>query len=721
MKGDLPVLVFSFVLVLGPFSVQCVVMDRAPTVALSPGEVKSVHIPSGVLFLPLNQVVLSSSSWTLLFEIDIFAVCQPVSQLLDLALSNSTTSKGLALRRHLTIESLQVAKSACHSLALLAFSQQPTLPSFDGQPAFPTIPVQPPQDRPDSVSSVAPSSTTTTPPTVPRVKRGLLDIGGKLFHQLFGVATDDELDDLQSSLEFLRTSVKNLSHVEERQLSLLRTEDATLDLLGSAVDNITQQEESFQRTLQALNSTAHAEYRFLLQQVALTRSASTFQAMAHTACDAVSRLEHAVTQAADHLLHPSLLSPSQLTSALRAVSAQLPQSLRLFLPPEAAHLYFSEHFLSTFASSKGFLFLLRLPLFHETDSFQLYSIRHLPYNHPNSSIRSYSYASAEFFGTNADQTLFVELSHQDLLSCTTGPLKLCPLMSGIRSRSTPSCLSALFWNEQQATFQLCPKKITTNPAPIVQRHPSISQVWSFSLASSLQMYLTCQNQPPAQTQLPAGQVMINIPSGCSVHTAQFQLPVHLTGQTTAATLGNFSHLPDVTPGLPESFSSDELAYLFPSAPPVAVNNSVASPTPTHKQALLHHYLSRYANRTVDFDALQAELQSTDRNIFQSPAHFVHHTSGSGLWFTVGLTLCLGYGLLFLCYLVRRRRKHLVFRLGWLYGRPRRNSSQQQDLSLQPLSQPDPDTSPLSHSQPTPSAPPPAAEEAPQPSPRNAFL
>ena len=88
-----------------------------------------------------------------------------------------------------------------------------------------------------SLSAPMPSSDTTPRPS--RARRGLLDIGGTLLHEIFGVATSAELEKFRRVVETVKQEERTIVHKENELITVLNKTRRDLDINRKRLNNIT--------------------------------------------------------------------------------------------------------------------------------------------------------------------------------------------------------------------------------------------------------------------------------------------------------------------------------------------------------------------------------------------------------------------------------------------------------------------------------------------------
>lgn len=585
------------------------VASHGPTSFQDTGE--SLPLQTGLVFIPMDDFSVANAAWKIYIQVSYDPLCTHVAEaqtairtkvnkFLGLV-QHDTEKKGWGTYFSHTLQSYAKIFQLCTSIA-------------------------------DLHGSSRKQST--------RQKRALLDVGGQLLEELFGVSTDKELEDVQNELRAVESAVRNYSNVEKKQITIINDTWIQMNEQKDRVDKLVEGFESLREADGALETQLMAvneNERNILHELLAAKIVISATTLTQELERQVTGMENVLLAAATNLLHPDLLDPAKLKQKLLEIEELLPNQFELLFPPAKAYFYYQEKILTTFSTQTGFSFLIKIPLRNQNSGFHLLATKPVPVPLQNSSLFAYIHSVPSYFAVSQDKQSFIEMEHSDVLLCTDGPVRLCPVISAIRHRDSQTCLAALYYGRQDEIHNLCPRMITRSPAATAIRIPYTNE-WYISLSSTTRLQLSCltsKSQPTLSTDTyAAGTYRFTVPNQCTIKGPLFNLPIQLSGSTHISWT-NFNPSDDI-PEVKNLFSKEDLQFLSENPNTTLQDIHRSSPSILHR--IFNDTLHQYGNRPADLDHLRAQILTTDRNLFSNPAHFAHHFTRPSMWIPVLTTL-----------------------------------------------------------------------------------
>ena len=489
----------------------------------------------------------------------------------------------------------------------------------------------------------------------PRIRRdAVLPIFGKILHSLFGVSTDHQYQLLKADLADVAAVMQNYSNIAGKQLtyinetnSLLFQQQRTLFQLREQIQNLPQ---NFSFEMTGVRTEMHTLAKTLLA----SRNFQLVQLMAETFHQHLQTVDDIFLSASEGRLHNKLLPPTTLRNELRKIEKLLPDQFSFEIPIQQLYIYYSQPYLQTVTTGSGFAFLLKIPLRHGKDSFQLYSARSFPVRLPNSTLFGEIVNIPPYIAISDSKTQYVELSYSDMLNCVGNVLKTCSLSIPIRSFTSPTCLSALYKGQNEFVHSLCEKRISQYSQTHAFRIPH-TDLWLIALSKPMKLQLHCLS--PSKTthrglfskRLLQGVIAISIPSRCTITGDDFSLPASFS-EITALDWTGFQA--EDLPLSPTTLFSDDNLQLLSEIPPLQNRTMKKSYSNSDHKTLLD-ILQKYDKRARSFDDLRQEIDATRKHVFSSTDAFTKHLSEPATWATIFATIAVSTILATLAYLIVR--------------------------------------------------------------------
>lgn len=366
-----------------------------------------------------------------------------------------------------------------------------------------------------------------------RSRRGLINLGGKILHILFGVAESEDLEKVQHSEELTKLKTASLIHIEGEHLTvtreLSRKTERNHQELGRVSQeiygNLTVLMNQFLTTNKKTIEVENLLHVYMDTSTALEElELATFKALID-----LRKILQCLNDAASGKLSMNLLSPLELRNILLKVRSSLPSGLELVFGTDISQVMAFYQLIKTCAVTSGEVIklLLTVPLSSIGRRFDMFQALVLPVKdfHTNVSVR-YQLDSTILF-VSKDRDRYSTLSESMLEQCNrVGSLTLCPAFSPLYARHHPSCLSLLFLGEITLARQHCTRLVLTKDHPDVWLWRRSDNSWIYSLSMEKRFVSQCKTggQTTVNELHLHGTGAMRAIKGCTLSHPSYQIP-----------------------------------------------------------------------------------------------------------------------------------------------------------------------------------------------------
>lgn len=304
-----------------------------------------VNLEKGLVFLQRDTVLMTADSWCVAINIDLQSYIDNVRAFQKMANSFQPDGAGRFGANYSSVDT---------EIMWVAEKNVFTLRSKAEQLVNDVIDLQ------DSMLSVATNHRSQVPnpgetlPSGPRVPRGILNIGGHVLNFLFGVLTTTHYEELNTKIESLQGSNKEIQHVISEQLSIVNHSYFVVNEMKSKVNKVSTEIKFLQQDListqQAIRDEfARIEKRFIYLS-RTTRVTNTLESLFDKLHADIQRLKHAYMYASLGKLDTYFLPYDSYMTLAKQVQASLPAGRELVTHDTSGlmRLYYSLATLSAF-------------------------------------------------------------------------------------------------------------------------------------------------------------------------------------------------------------------------------------------------------------------------------------------------------------------------------------------------------------------------------------
>lgn len=366
-----------------------------------------------------------------------------------------------------------------------------------------------------------------------RSRRGLINLGGKILHVLFGVAENEDLEQVQHSEDLTKMKTASLIHIEEEHLTvtreLSRKAERNHQELGrvsqEVYENITSLMNHFLTTNRKTAELDNLLHVYMNTSTALEElELATFKALLD-----LRKIVQCLNDAANDKLSMNLISPLELRKILLKVRSSLPSGLELVFGTDISTVLKFYQLIKTCAVTSGEVIkiLLTVPLSSIGRRFDMFQALALPVKnfHTNVTVRYQLDSSILLFSKDRDR--YSTLQEAMLDQCNqVGSLTLCPAFSPLYARHEPSCLSSLFLGEVRLAQQHCTRLVLTKDPPDAWVWRQSDNSWIYSLSAERRFVSQCKaaDQTTVEELTLHGTGVMQAIKGCTLSHPSYQIP-----------------------------------------------------------------------------------------------------------------------------------------------------------------------------------------------------
>ena len=528
--------------------------------SLEPGKANHISIAYGTLFRPItHQLVPTTSAHALYFRI--VTPAKPVLPPIPWFNISYCNAIGIQQRPRLTRpQILKYANFTAEKLKMIARQDNKTetlligrLESCLRNVAF----VQQFKKRYDSFrrsishefQSINDFLSDRVEPT--RKKRAILSFLNPVYTDLFGLATQDSVLQLQDNLKNLLSNQQNIANSSrmnlEAILTLANSSNQRLTNLFDAVSVLSNQANNTQTLLKSVIADTNRELskhdHYIADVYAAMKVTEVLSNNAHILlldCQRVQRSLNewklAMIALSKSMLPAELISHADMINALKQAESKIRlhyPEFQLLHDSGDSRYYFLTPSVNAFVHDVGpkreLIIHVTLPLSTRKQSFDIYQVDYtpVPLVGLNSSKPGIGYTVLDqsklpaFYVTSQDLQFHTHLTATQFQYCVTRHDKLCPLLAATMDAQITTCLSALFHNDNEQISTLCPfivYPMAMLPDRILYAGNSVY------LVSSPDSKFTIQCKNKARETHTGLLAIVTLPCSCAVSTSTFLLP-----------------------------------------------------------------------------------------------------------------------------------------------------------------------------------------------------
>jgi hypothetical protein len=390
-----------------------------------------------------------------------------------------------------------------------------------------------------------------------RTKRGLINVVGMGLKALFGTADSDDIKTINHKISQIQMGQEKVYHVIKEQFSIVQGNWQAIGKNRYMLKKITRVSELIYEHIQTLseivNAISYAEQenaRAIITLYNVVKVQSSFQTLEIALSqfrDNLNSLLNGIELLSQLKISPYFLTPSQLFTILSDLQPRLPDGVNFVLPISSDNIYQYYALLTVTSATVGskLMLYIHVPLRANENYFKLYKIIPLLSRVPHANFSIQIKPPNTHLAVSADQQRYMELSVEDLSSCSTTTFRLCEPMKAIVKATTMSCAYALFRNLESAIHETCDRRMV--PSSIFQFYRlSKSQQWAYSIPKPITLALKCLNKDLRTINLNYTGIL-EVEKGCSLHGERIDIPAQYESISTISLSSPNIRIPSVSP------------------------------------------------------------------------------------------------------------------------------------------------------------------------------
>ncbi|XP_053400522.1 uncharacterized protein LOC123555201 [Mercenaria mercenaria] len=271
-----------------------------------------------------------------------------------------------------------------------------------------------------------------------RNKRSLLPFIGSLFHGLFGVSTDDQINAVRRNVAKLAGTQETILHVLDESLTVLNVTKQGVSENRETINQILTSMEQLHTDLSNFEENIHKELvkftEFVQTYLQLSNLIQNFKELISRGLSLYEHLEIQLDAVALSHLAPAIIEPVSLASILSEIRSNLPPMLQLPYDENTQLWSYYQNMLCTgMLVANKIIIILHVPVLEQYERFNIYKVINMPIAIQSNSSRTPNtqtlLAKYQLEGTgiafNTDMTRYAVLTDSELASCSNKALGYC--------------------------------------------------------------------------------------------------------------------------------------------------------------------------------------------------------------------------------------------------------------------------------------------------------
>jgi hypothetical protein len=306
-----------------------------------------------------------------------------------------------------------------------------------------------------------------------RPARGIFNFVGQVMKTLYGVATEDDVAQLQSNLDsYNKEAELTANEVKKTESTLGSFMNLTDQRISAAIQGISHNQQELQELYEEASTTnlkldeIQVSVRVLLL---LSRNmADTLLTLQQLQLTTESWIQ-GIQQLLEGYLPVQIVGHQRVQDVFDHIREQLAASsgLATIAHPSVAYYYQARDIL--FSQDDDNLYItIKVPITAVAASIDVYSVMALsvPMNSSTHFNSTLIVNLPHFFGITRDGEFYAEFNFDLYSSCAGNDIKMCPSMISVRSRTSLSCMSAIYFDLPTQVHDLC--EIRYQNAPLYE-------------------------------------------------------------------------------------------------------------------------------------------------------------------------------------------------------------------------------------------------------------
>ena len=390
-------------------------------------------------------------------------------------------------------------------------------------------------------------------PRVDRRRRSFLPFVGNLYSELFGVLTEDSMNDIRRSINDMSDNQQKIKHVVNQSLTIISTTNehvrqnrqkingiiTQLDTLRGSMDDFTSQTNSLTKTI----------VKFLTYYSQLSVITDDMEELAVEAMRHLDDLKTILSHLSMNRLTPNVVGPLHLREILREINRKLPNNLFIPIQPKNQLWEFYNRITCSSAFDKNHvLIVLDVPLGSYKDSYDLIQVHNMPLpnvdmykslNHdsavykPRQMVAQYD-LEVETFAIERARGSYILLTTEEAHECLHSKKgSFCDLRSPVYhvGPEPRACVVALYLNNRARAKQVCQVKVRPNHILPLAKNIDRGK-WLISSIHTIAFTVTCRPKSDLKRGRTYTQKVrpplhsLTLPPNCAANSEFITLPAY---------------------------------------------------------------------------------------------------------------------------------------------------------------------------------------------------
>ena len=313
----------------------------------------------------------------------------------------------------------------------------------------------------------------------PRQERALLGFLGDAMSWLYGLTTDDDINDVRTAVNELSDNQQTIKHLVNQSLTIISSTHDRVKENREKINGIIAQvkavRDQFDRALLGQNAVTKSIVNFLTRYTQLSMIADNLQELAVESVQHIDELRAQLDMVSMGKLTPSVIGPLHLREVLREIQKKLPNNL--FLPVNLKkHIweFYQQISCSAAFDKQHVLIVLDIPLASYTNNYDLIKVYNMPLPNtnmykaleatgpydPRQMVAKYE-LEADTFAIEQSRSRYVLLTKTEADRCLRSKTSFCSFSSPVYSvgSTARSCVISLFLNRDRRAMSVCRVKV----------------------------------------------------------------------------------------------------------------------------------------------------------------------------------------------------------------------------------------------------------------------
>lgn len=346
---------------------------------------------------------------------------------------------------------------------------------------------------------------------------------GTVFKHVFGTLDEDDASKYDSAIESFQNHEKKLAELMKENILITTT---SLESYKETINKLKYNEVSLKNTLSQLllqlNNITETS-KILISETKFYSILANLESSLLALSFQLEDITNAILLCSQNILHPNIISPTQLYYELVDNDRHLPRDtgIPVTLSLDNIHLILSISEVACYYYKNKLVFVLQIPLV-TNDEFILYHNLALPTPHGSTNPNTFSLIlpSSSYIAISKDKLNFCNLDTLDKCKTMYSEFFLCEIPTVLLTSVSPTCESELLTKTISAIPTQCETKTIVGELDIWKS--LINNQWIFVQSRSSKVSMDCNNSE-LREMIVSGTGILRIPNQCTVYTKSAKL------------------------------------------------------------------------------------------------------------------------------------------------------------------------------------------------------